>query len=346
MLRKLVIIPAVFCFIIAFSNLAWSSVEGSWYVQGKVTTKVSAKGQKSKIMKGGIDDFWTFDSDYDFEAEDIGGTWSQTGKKVIVSLNTEDVIANFEDMLSDELETDITVEEVTKMTFTGNEKKNGIMKGNFKIIMNIYSSENDMHGKATVSGRFKGYLLQPLTPIMVNYFPLDVGDKWVYSSFVQGQYRYDQITGTEAINGIRTFIKERIEPSPDNYHEKQWLAYDSSSVLLYRIWSNEGADPAIDLLPPVIENELNPQVGDEWSFGILNLVTENSEVLSVNDTVTVPAGTFTDCIKIMETETPSGKIHIKDYAPEVGMIRDEEPGNWVEELVYAETGSQTYGVAP
>ncbi len=181
---------------------------------------------------------------------------------------------------------------------------------------------------------------------IVNYFPLEVGNKWIYSSFVQGAYRNDEIIGTEIINGSTTYIKERIEPAPDNYDEKRWLAYDSSSVLIFRIWSNQGANPAIDFSPPGIEYKLSPQVGDEWSFGILNLGAENSEVLSVNDTVTIPSGTFTNCIRIMETETPSGKIHLKHYAPGVGMIRNEQPGKWVEELVYAKIGPKTYGVAP
>jgi hypothetical protein len=181
---------------------------------------------------------------------------------------------------------------------------------------------------------------------MVNYFPLEVGNKWIYSSFVQGAYRNDEIIGTEIINGITTHIKERIEPAPDNYDDKRWLAYDSSSVLLYRIWSNEGADPAIDFSPPVIENKLSPQVGDKWSFGIPNLGTMTYEVLSINDIVTVPAGTFSNCLKIMDTATPSSKIHIKHYAPEVGMIRNEQPGEWVEELVYTKIGPKTYGVAP
>ncbi len=184
-----------------------------------------------------------------------------------------------------------------------------------------------------------------LIPV-VNYFPLQIGNKWIYSSFVQGQYRNDEIIGTEIINTSTTYIKERIEPAPDNYHEKRWLAYDSSSVLIFRLWGNEGADSAIDFSPPVIENKLSPQVGEKWSYGIPNFFTVNSEVLSVNDTVTVPSGTFTNCIKIMTTATPSGKIHLYHYAPEVGIIRYELIGEWVEELVYAKIGTKTYGVAP
>jgi hypothetical protein len=182
--------------------------------------------------------------------------------------------------------------------------------------------------------------------VIASYFPLQVGNKWVYSSFVQGKYRNDEIVGTEIINGTTTYIKDRLEPSPDNYHEKRWLAFDSNSELFFRIWSNEGPDPAVNFSPPVVENKLNPEVGDTWSWGIAPIFTLNLEVLSVYDTVTVPAGSFANCLKIKDTETVSGKVHITHYAPGIGMIRLEQPGVWVEELVYAKVGSKTYGVAP
>ena len=160
MLKKLITILIVSFSIIAFSNLSWASVLGSWYIQGNVTIKASAKGQKSKTMKSSLDEVWTFKSNGDFETENIGGVWSQRGKKITVNLDIEDTINYFEEILSEELETDISVEQVTKMSCTGTEQKNGTIKGSFKIYMNIYSLEKNIHGKATVSGSFKGNLLQ------------------------------------------------------------------------------------------------------------------------------------------------------------------------------------------
>jgi predicted outer membrane repeat protein len=134
-----------------------------------------------------------------------------------------------------------------------------------------------------------------------SYFPLQVGNKWVYTSLVPGNYRNDEIIGSEIVNGITTYIRDRLEPSPDNYYEKMWLAYDSSSLLMFRIWGNEGADPAIDFMPPAVQLKISPQVGDQWSWsGTMGTATfkQKIEVLSINDTVTVPAGTFYNCIKI------------------------------------------------
>lgn len=84
----------------------------------------------------------------------------------------------------------------------------------------------------------------------LNYGPLAVGNRWIYTSLVQiaGRYRTDEVIGTEAVNNSLTSVVERTEPAPDNYHEKRWLAYGGSDVLVLRIWGNEGADPAVEEL--------------------------------------------------------------------------------------------------
>ena len=48
---------------------------------------------------------------------------------------------------------------------------------------------------------------------------------------------------------------------------------------------------------------------------------ENLEVLSVSETVTVPAGRFRNCLKIQETLS-DGTIEYKYYAPNVGVIKE------------------------
>jgi hypothetical protein len=207
------------------------------------------------------------------------------------------------------------------------------------------TTDAQAHITASMNGLASGIIVLPPVTIIggsTNYYPLQVGNKWVYTSLVPGKYRNDEVTGTEIINGISAFIKERLEPSPDNNYEKRWLVYDTSSVLLLRFWGNEGADPAIDFSPPSIEFKLSPQVGDKWSL----FTRINFEVLSLNDTVTVPSGTFMNCIKIKDTDSVSGKVHLVHYAPNIGMIRNEQPGVWVEELVFAKVGSKLYGTSP
>jgi hypothetical protein len=228
MSKRVLTILIVLSSILAFSSPAWSSVEGIWYVQGKVTTKVSAKGHGSKTIKGNIDDIWTFNGDGDFETENIGGAWSQTKKKFTVNLDMGDIINNFEDMLSEELETDITVEEITKTTLTGTEKKNGKMSGSFKIYMNIYSSEQDIHGKAKVSGNFKGTLLQAPA--------LDVSGYWkVYHTEKGSETGPDYLSLSQSGNRITgTFTSGYGDNIGEEYYISGNISGSSISMILYQ----------------------------------------------------------------------------------------------------------------
>lgn len=162
MFKKLLFTFVVVLSIITFSNLVWASVVGTWEMTGKVTTTIKAKGMKSKTLKGTLDgDSWTFNGDNSFESDNIGGTWSQKKTKVTVNLDTDDIISFFEEMLSEELETDISVDAITKNTCTATENvKKKTIKGSLKIYMNISGYDEDCDcertGKVTVSGRYTG----------------------------------------------------------------------------------------------------------------------------------------------------------------------------------------------
>jgi hypothetical protein len=66
-----------------------------------------------------------------------------------------------------------------------------------------------------------------------------------------------------------------------------------------------------------------PKIGDRFQpENVPGITVENAEVVSVSETVTVPAGTYTNCLKIQETH-PEGEIEFKYYAPGVGLIKEE-----------------------
>jgi hypothetical protein len=66
----------------------------------------------------------------------------------------------------------------------------------------------------------------------------------------------------------------------------------------------------------------HPKVGDKFkSEDVPNITTEDDEVLSLSETVTVPAGTYHDCLKIKEVLS-DGDIEYKYYAPGVGCVRE------------------------
>jgi hypothetical protein len=70
----------------------------------------------------------------------------------------------------------------------------------------------------------------------------------------------------------------------------------------------------------------NPKVGDKFrSEDVPKITTEDNEVMSLSETVTVPAGTYQNCLKIKETLS-GGAIEYKYYAKGVGCVRELPEG--------------------
>jgi hypothetical protein len=70
----------------------------------------------------------------------------------------------------------------------------------------------------------------------------------------------------------------------------------------------------------------NPILGDKFrSEDVPKITTEDNEVLSLSETVTVPAGTYQNCLKIKETLSDGG-IEFKYYAKGVGCVREAPEG--------------------
>jgi hypothetical protein len=67
----------------------------------------------------------------------------------------------------------------------------------------------------------------------------------------------------------------------------------------------------------------NPKIGDKFKVeDVPGITQEDAEVVSLSETATVPAGTFTNCVRIKETH-PGGVIEYKLYAPGVGVVKEE-----------------------
>ncbi len=65
-----------------------------------------------------------------------------------------------------------------------------------------------------------------------------------------------------------------------------------------------------------------PKVGDRFkSEDVSNTITESDEVVSVTETVTVPSGTYRDCVKVKET-LADGEVEYKFYARGVGVVKE------------------------
>jgi hypothetical protein len=82
-----------------------------------------------------------------------------------------------------------------------------------------------MNPKLTVQGiRFAMVLFFVLSfsnAYSADYFPLAVGNTWIYSpSYGDEGNRIDTIIEEESVNGIHTYIWNRQEAPDDNYNEK------------------------------------------------------------------------------------------------------------------------------
>lgn len=66
----------------------------------------------------------------------------------------------------------------------------------------------------------------------------------------------------------------------------------------------------------------HPKVGDKFQpENVPKITREDDEVISASETVTVPAGTFKDCMKVRE-KLSDGKVEHKFYAPTVGVVKE------------------------
>ena len=65
-----------------------------------------------------------------------------------------------------------------------------------------------------------------------------------------------------------------------------------------------------------------PRVGQRYRPEEVPKITrEDDEVMSVTETVTVPAGTFHNCVRVKETLS-DGVVEFKLYCPNVGIVRE------------------------
>jgi hypothetical protein len=79
-----------------------------------------------------------------------------------------------------------------------------------------------------------------------------------------------------------------------------------------------------DTQTPGLLMPAHPKAGDKFKSEDVPRVTwEQDEIVSISETVTVPAGTYQNCVKIKETAS-DGDTEYKLYAPGVGCVMEIE----------------------
>ena len=77
-----------------------------------------------------------------------------------------------------------------------------------------------------------------------------------------------------------------------------------------------------DAKSPGILMPTSPKIGDKFKAeDVLGITTEDDEVVSDSETVTVPAGTYRNCLKVKELLS-DGKTEYKYYARGVGCVKE------------------------
>ena len=183
-----------------------------------------------------------------------------------------------------------------------------------------------------------------------------VGDYWIYhSNTLMGQANTPWTTN-EAYEGVDTIQNEQCF----RYCVHSTLDSDSSTIVLFYLWLTDNGkgrafgdnsdvtkaavfDPPLSMIPSSIT------IGTTWDFEIPGTEQIRSNYLeSLNETLTVTAGTFNNCIKIKVTvKNTSGDTLATEYdyrAPGVGRILLDSSLNGKMELNnYSVTTTQIEG---
>jgi hypothetical protein len=166
--------------------------------------------------------------------------------------------------------------------------------------------------------------------VVSDYYPLSVGNKWVYTSFIAGQNRVDRVIGAEEIDGKVCYVRERIEPPPDNYHETFWLHEADAATYLLRISSNEGLESPVDVPAGWVFDKADVRVGEVYEHTITVMdgqFTVTTTIESLSDAITVNGRSFSYCFRSKVVEafvSPQGNEYKYKHewrAPGVGIVR-------------------------
>ncbi len=157
MLKRLLIVLMVTFSGFVFSEQARASVSGTtWDIEGTMRVRVSIWGLGSQSETIDFSDEFNFHSDESFEMIDWQGAWKQVKNKFTVNLDPVDVETYFEQYLGNN-GLNVTVE-ITKLSLTGTELKNGTINGKITMNMDFHLSDLDMNGKLSVAATFKGMI--------------------------------------------------------------------------------------------------------------------------------------------------------------------------------------------
>jgi hypothetical protein len=183
------------------------------------------------------------------------------------------------------------------------------------------------------------------------YFPLVPGTTLKYEEKSGGQVSENEITVTpytKEIMGVQCVIVHDIVRQKDAVKEDtfDWYAKDKQGNVWYfgeatREYKSDGtanhegsweagvhgAQPGI-IMPP------DPKPGEPYRQEYSPKNAEDmGQIVATNETVTVPAGKFADCVKTKDWSLLESGHEYKWYAKGVGVVKSESSGGEISQLI-------------
>jgi hypothetical protein len=184
------------------------------------------------------------------------------------------------------------------------------------------------------------------------YFQYQPGKKYIYEGQTADGFEHTEdmlLAGTKQIMGINCVIISDKVWLDGKLHEEtlDWYAQDNSGNVWYfgeavntynpdgSLKDHEGSwEAGVDGAKPGYAMLANPKIGDRYRQEYyFNVAEDVAEVVGLGLSVTIPPGTFQNCIKTKETsDLEPDVLGFKFYAPGIGQVREEE-GSSVVKLI-------------
>lgn len=183
---------------------------------------------------------------------------------------------------------------------------------------------------------------EPADPGSTSYLPLAMGNTWEYELTIapdvvpaqDGENQHfpyrETVTGTATLQGTSYWVIETVREAAEGYSEQTWQQFrrvDEEAVYArVSLLDPDTGLPTLTYDLPFLK--LPPTAGQTWSDP--QIEDDTYETVSVNEQVTVAAGTF-NCVRVDreyeyrpdEEADPTAIVVRSWYARGVGLVRDE-----------------------
>lgn len=196
----------------------------------------------------------------------------------------------------------------------------------------------------------------PSTASDAAYYPLAVGNQWVYdkegtisvSGITTGTISGSEVTDiTDKVphsSGFDVFVQETslcdtIEMAGQTFiTDTTYTTYMNVTDEGLHIYTSLTDLDSVSVVPFPLE------VGLTWQFSENPPMT--AEILSLTETVNVPAGTFENCMELKLTWVEQGNTveNITDFAPDVGKVKNVYTQSYPPEVMTVTSQLMSYSV--